>query len=61
MYEAARQRYAEASAGWTRARDQAERLVLSASEELDAAEAELRGFESRPGIALPECQERLCA
>jgi hypothetical protein len=53
-YERAALRFANALSGYNIAKDLAQRMVDAANDEYEAAHADLRQYESQPGIALPE-------
>jgi acyl-CoA hydrolase len=53
-YEQACERFNIASANYPKAKAEAERILREASDEYDAAAANLRRYESQPGIPLPE-------
>lgn len=53
-YEAACERFNRASRNYPAAKAEAARILQAASDEYDAAEANLRQYESEPGIALPQ-------
>jgi hypothetical protein len=56
-YEAACERFERASRNYPKAKAEAERILREANDEYDAAEANLRQYESAPGIPLPEYRE----
>jgi hypothetical protein len=55
-YDAARDRFEAAAAGYAQARIDAVRILRDAEREYEAAEEGLRAFEAKPGIPLPEYQ-----
>jgi len=60
-YEAARERYDAALGACGRATVEADRLLREAEEEFEAAVADLRRYESQPGIPLPQYREQVPA
>lgn len=56
-YEAACARFDAASANYPKAKAEAKRILRAAESEYDAATANLRRYESAPGIARPEAAE----
>ena len=59
LYEAACKRFEAASRNYPVAKAKAERILREASDEYDAAEANLRQYESQPGIPLPQYRETI--
>jgi hypothetical protein len=53
-YEAARERFEQATANWPKAKAEADQLIREADDEYEAAWRNLCQFESTPGIPLPE-------
>lgn len=53
-YEAAGYRFARASENYPKAKAESERILREAEEEYEAAEANLRQYETSPGIPKPE-------
>jgi hypothetical protein len=60
-YEQAVKRFSAAVRDHAIARTEAEAMVAAADEEWEAAEANLRRYESQPGIPLPEFREQVTA
>lgn len=60
-HEEACERFNRASENYPRAKAESERILREANEEYDAAEDNLRRYESAPGIPLPEYRERVTA
>jgi hypothetical protein len=60
-YEAACERFNRASANYPKAQAEAERILREADEEYEAARANLRQYESQPGIPLPQYGEPVTA
>ena len=60
-YEAARTRLERATKSYQDAKVRAEQILCDAVNELDAAEAGLRQYETSPGIPLPEFREQVAA
>jgi len=58
-YEAASERFQQASRNYPKAKAEAERILREADDEYDAAEANLRQYESQPGIPLPQYREQV--
>jgi hypothetical protein len=56
-YEAACERFSRASRNYPKAKAESERILREADAEYDAAEANLRQYESQPGIPLPQYLE----
>jgi hypothetical protein len=56
-YEQACERFNRANAAYPEAKNEAERILEAAEEEWNAALANLRQYESQPGIPLPEFRE----
>lgn len=56
-YEAACERFSRASQNYPKAKAESERIIREADEEFDAAQANLRQYETSPGIPLPEYRE----
>jgi len=56
-YEQACDRFNRASDNYRKAKIDSERIIRDADAEYEAAEANLRRYESSPGIALPEYRE----
>lgn len=53
-YEAAAERFCAAESARSAAREEASRIMAAADEAYDAASEDLRQYESRPGIPLPQ-------
>lgn len=60
-YEEACERFDRASDNWPKAKAEAERIVREADEEYEAAWANLRRYESSPGLPLPQYREQVNA
>jgi hypothetical protein len=60
-YEAACERFERANQNYPKAKAESERILREAEEEWDAAQANLRLYESQPGIPLPQYRERVTA
>lgn len=58
-YEAACERFERANQNCAKATAEAERILTEAENEWDAAQANLRQYESRPGIPLPQYREQV--
>lgn len=56
-YEQACERFNRASANYPKAEAEAARILREANDEYDAAQANLRRYESAPGIPLPQYRE----
>ncbi|HEV2452391.1 MAG TPA: hypothetical protein VGS62_10760 [Streptosporangiaceae bacterium] len=60
-YEEACERFNRASANYPKAKAESERILREANDEYDAAQDNLRQYESRPGIPLPQYREQVTA
>lgn len=60
-YEAAVARFDRASVNHRKAHDEADRILREANDEYIAADADLRQYESAPGIPLPQYRQAVTA
>jgi hypothetical protein len=58
-YEEAAERFGRAAHNYPKAKAEAEKILREADDEWNAAVADLRQYESQPGIPLPEYRQEM--